>query len=466
MIMKRALSVLLFSLLAVNFLLHSSCANIIPPSGGPRDSLPPRLVMASPKDSATNVHFKNFQLTFDEYVTLQNQVEQVIVSPTVKALPLIDYKLRNVTIRFRDSLEPNTTYSINFGEAIKDVNEGNIARDFRYIFSTGPTIDNNEYSGQVLMAETGKVDSSLIVVLHRDLTDSAILARTPRYYTRVNGKGLFHFQNLAAGTYAVYVVPNDGIRHYTDTSKPFAFRNTPVTVGSITPRDTFYAFTEGKKAQPAISGSRLPAGEPSSRIRYQLKLENGKQDLLSDFQVEFLRKIRHIDTSKIRLYDTLYHAITGYTLEADTAKGKFSISYPWKENMAFRLVMDKTAITDSAGNNLSKTDTLAFLTKRESDYGSIRFRFTGLDTSKAPVLQLVQSGIVVESFVLTRPELVRKLYKPGTYDMRILFDRNRNGVWDTGSFRKGVKKQPEIVREIPRQLSIRGNWDNEATIAL
>jgi hypothetical protein len=79
-----------------------------------------------------------------------------------------------VTVKIKDTLDPNTTYSLNFGDAIKDVNEGNIAKGVRYVFSTGNTIDYNTYSGSTILAETGKIDSTLIVVLHTSFDDSAV----------------------------------------------------------------------------------------------------------------------------------------------------------------------------------------------------------------------------------------------------------------------------------------------------
>jgi len=102
-----------------------SCANIIPPGGGPRDSLAPRLVQSFPKDSAVNVTSQTMVLSFDEYITLQNINENLIVSPNPKNTPLVDGRLHNVHIKLRDTLEKNTTYSFDFGRAIKDVNEGN-----------------------------------------------------------------------------------------------------------------------------------------------------------------------------------------------------------------------------------------------------------------------------------------------------------------------------------------------------
>ena len=210
----------------------SSCANIIPPGGGPRDSLAPKLVAALPKDSATNVQPKLITLNFNEYVTLQNVNENLIVSPTIKNNPLVDFKLKTVTIKIKDSLDPNTTYSLHFGEAIKDVNEGNILKNFAYVFSTGKTIDDYSYKGRVFLAEKGKIDTTLIVILHNNLNDSAIVKDRPRYYTRINGKGEFSFSNLSAGSFKVYVLPNDFTRRYDDSTKLFAFKSDAIVVSN------------------------------------------------------------------------------------------------------------------------------------------------------------------------------------------------------------------------------------------
>src|SRR4029077_15730572 len=104
---------------------------------------------------------------------------ELIVSPVSKTEPLVDVHLRTVTIRIKDTLQPNTTYSFNFGKSIKDVNEGNILKNFTYVFTTGTYIDSAELSGNVIVAATGKADSSLIVMLHRKLDDSAVIKEKP-----------------------------------------------------------------------------------------------------------------------------------------------------------------------------------------------------------------------------------------------------------------------------------------------
>ena len=176
------------------------CANIIPPEGGLRDSLPPVLTKSTPRDSTINFEGNKVTLSFDEYIQIDNFQQNVLVSPVAKTPPTYNLKLNTLSVRLRDTLEPNTTYSINFGNSIKDVNEGNVMKNFTYVFSTGPTIDNLTFSGNVIMAETGKTDSTLIVILHKSGTDSAVMKERPRYMAKLNGKGAFAFRNLPAGT--------------------------------------------------------------------------------------------------------------------------------------------------------------------------------------------------------------------------------------------------------------------------
>jgi hypothetical protein len=161
--MKKGIVYVLVIVVFSKFMaLSSGCANIIPPTGGPRDSLPPTLLRVTPGDSSLNFTSKRIDFYFDEFVEVQNIQENLIVSPTPTINPVVEYKLRNVSVRIRDTLEPNTTYSINFGKAIRDINEGNELKDFTYVFSTGSTLDNKQLSGNVVLAETGKVDSTMI----------------------------------------------------------------------------------------------------------------------------------------------------------------------------------------------------------------------------------------------------------------------------------------------------------------
>jgi uncharacterized protein (DUF2141 family) len=443
----------------------TGCANIIPPGGGPRDSIAPKLVVALPKDSATNVHTKNFLLSFDEYVTLQGLQENLIVSPTVKNTPIIDYKLKNVTIKFKDSLEENTTYTLDFGKALVDVNESNMAKGFRYIFSTGNTIDNATYNGHVVIAATGKIDSTLIVVLHNNVNDTSIYKNTPRYYTRVDGKGNFSFRNLAPGTYAAYVIPTNFSRKYDDSTNYFGFLNEQVLVTEKTKSDTIYAFEEFKKTEKKIyATTNNKDTKEDKRLKYNASFNNGEQDLLGPLELTFAKKIILKDSGAIKLVDTNFVSKEDFTLTLDSTATKLSIGYNWPAGEPFKLMLPKGSVTDSLGNATAKSDTLSFYTKKEIDYGLIKFKFPTIDTTRHPVLQIIERDQIINSYPLSSNQLVIKRYKPGSYELRILFDTNKNGIWDTGSFKLN-KRQPEIVIEIPKPISVRNNWDNEITVS-
>ena len=463
-IQKMFKSVGAVALMLLISLYLTGCANIIPPGGGPRDSLPPKLVVALPKDSATNVRTKNFMLSFDEYVTLQGIQENLIVSPTVKNTPIIDYKLKNVTIKFKDSLEENTTYTLDFGKAVVDVNESNMAKGFRYIFSTGSTIDNGNYNGHVIVAATGKVDSTLIVVLHNNLNDTSIYKNTPRYYTRVDGKGNFSFRNLAPGRYAAYVIPTNFSRKYDDSTNYFGFLNEQVVVSEKTKPDTIYAFEAFKKIEKKIyATTNTKDAKEDKRLKYNVSFNNGEQDLLSPLELTFAKKVSIKDSAAIKLVDTSFVPKENYTLTLDSAATKLSIGYNWPAGEPFKLLLTKGFVADSLGNTTAKSDTLSFYTKKEADYGLIKFKFPNIDTTRHPVLQIIERNEVINSYALTSNQLLIKRYKPGSYELRILFDTNKNGIWDTGSFQVN-KRQPEIVIEIPKPISVRNNWDNEITV--
>lgn len=443
--------------------LFSGCANIVPPVGGPRDSLPPKLVKASPSLNATNFQGNRINLQFDEFVELQNIYENVIIAPTQERFPQIDSRLRNITIKLKDSLKPATTYTIQFGNAIRDVNEGNVLNNFSYVFSTGNKLDSMILEGRVLLGENGKVDSTLIVMLHDNLNDSAVYKENPLYITRLDSKGYFKFEHLPVRKFKLYALKGAGGRKYTSNKMLFAFADDPVDTKLNTQPVKLYAFVAEPDTSKIIqNASSIKATD--KKIRYQSNLENGKQSLLNDLILTFDKPLKNFDTTKVLLTDTSFIPIKGYDLILNEAKNKLLLQYAWPEARQFYLIIQKNAFVDTANNNQVKNDTIAFKTAAEKDYGSISIRFTGIDIPQNPILQIVQRENVVQSFQLSGNQFNIKLFPPGTYEMRILYDKNRNGKWDTGNF--WLKKQPERVIAIDQSFNVRANWDNEFTINL
>jgi len=442
---------------------QTGCANMIPPSGGVRDTIPPRLITAIPRDSSKNITINKIVLTFDEYVEVKEITENIVVSPLPKNNPLIEYKLKNVTIKLKDSLEANTTYTINFGKSIRDVNEGNEAKNFTYTFSTGNSIDSNTLSGKIILAEDGKIDSTLIAILHRNTNDTAIYKTKPRYIAKLKGDGSFTFKNLPEGQFALFALPNDYSKKYDDSTKLFAFTDSIISINKNTSPITLYAFQEAKK-KPIISASTT-TNDRDKKLRYQLDLASGKQDILNDtFSLEFNKKIKIFDSLKMMLCDTSYKRITNYSIIKDSLKNKINIIYKWQPNSQYKLLIQKDAVTDTTNSLLPKNDTIKFSTKKLEDYGSIKINFNKIDTSKNPVLQIIKDNKLIESIKISEKVLTRKLFNPGEYELRILLDKNNNGIWDAGNYKQ--KQQPEIVNPIKQRLGVRANWENEIDIIL
>jgi uncharacterized protein (DUF2141 family) len=475
----------LLSVGIISVISNTGCANIIPPTGGLKDSLPPKLIEVSPPDRT--LHFKENRIifNFDEYLEIKDPRQSVIISPVPKQEPEITSKLKTITVKWRDTLRPNTTYALNFGNSIHDINEGNILRNFTYIFSTGSYIDSMQFSGKVILASSGKTDSTLIVMLHDQLDDSAVYKERPRYITTLDSSGRFTFRNLQPGKYAVYALKDEsGIRKYTSKTMLFAFADSPVQVRQNTSPVTLFAFadTTGSKQVKKTTGTKSgdlslapqpkKSKEKEKRLIVQLNIAGGQLDLLTKLEMQFATPLKFFDSSKIRFTDEKFKDIDSskYHYEKDTTGKKITLLYKWTSGTQYHLIADKEFAEDTLGNKLLKTDTISFQTKKESDYGSIRLRFTNLDLGRNPVLQFVQGDAVKFSRPLTTKVFSEKLVQPGDYELRILYDENKNGIWDPGIFFE-EHKQPEKVQTLrtnraKNMFTVKSNWDNESDIVL
>ena len=449
----------------ISLLAGTGCANIIPPQGGPRDSLPPRLVSANPPDSTTNFRGNRIVLTFDEFVDLQNVSQNLLFTPTFATNPVIDARLRTLTIRLRDTLEPNTTYTFNFGNAIKDINEGNVLPGFAYTFSTGPAFDTLSLRGNVVLAENGRVDTTMIVILHRNLVDSAVVKDRPRYITKLDANGNFTFRNLPAGTFAVYALGDAVGRRYTSRTTLFAFADTPiVTKAGLAPL-TLYAYRE----QPATTTSaRLNIANINSadrRLRYTTNLANSQQDLQKNLEMTFDIPLRLYDSNRLKLYrDSTYIPVVHNTF-LDSTRKILSLRTAWQEGRPYHLIMNRDFAEDTLGRRLLKTDTLSFTARPQSSYGSMNIRLRNVEPARNPVLQLVQNGNIVYSAPVRNDRVAVSLMNTGEYEMQILYDRNGNGKWDPGQF-FGTKRQPELVRPLERRVTIKGGQAADIEVSL
>ncbi len=184
-------------------LVASSCANIVAPTGGPKDTKPPVLVSAVPENGTTQFKYPTIILTFDEYVILKDESRNIIINPPLEQPPEYKVKGKSVIITMKEVLKENTTYTFTFGNAIQDFTENNPMVDFRYIFSTGPQLDSLFLSGVVLKAENLSPVPKALVMLYRDDRDSIKLTDKPAYIAFTKDNGSFRLENLASASYKV-----------------------------------------------------------------------------------------------------------------------------------------------------------------------------------------------------------------------------------------------------------------------
>ena len=185
--------------------LLAGCASIGMPSGGRRDEQPPRFVKANPAPGTRNFKGERVTIDFNEIVNIKD-ASSVVVSPPSREMPRVSALGRRVTVQFRDTLLPNTTYTIDFGSAIEDNNEGNKLENFSYTFSTGETLDSLRIAGMVLSSSELEPMQGQIVGVHRITADSAFTKLPFERVARTDDRGRFSIEGLAPGQYRLFAL--------------------------------------------------------------------------------------------------------------------------------------------------------------------------------------------------------------------------------------------------------------------
>ena len=455
------LSILIVHLIIISGVISSGCAQIGMPSGGVKDTLAPKLIRAIPAAGSRNVTSSKITLEFDEYIDVNDLQQNLLISPLQNRNPSIVAGPRSITLKFRDSLLPNTTYNINFGNAVRDINENNVLKNLTYVFSTGSSLDSLTLNGKVILAETGGTDSTLLVLLYRNAVDSTVKTKKPNYIAKVSADGTFNFTNLPAASFKIYALKDgDGGKTYNSLSETFAFSGEEISTLK-NEKITLLAYAE------ELPKTNITAGATKPVVDKKLKVSNniqGSKDLLEPLEISFNNPLRSFDSTKIYLTDTLYKKIKPLRYSTDSTAKKIIIDVNWKADDPLILIIDQDAAKDSADNKLNKSDTVRFTTKRTEEYGKLTLRFYDLDLTKNPVIQFVLGENVKYSYPIFSSTYTNTLFPPGEYTVRILYDKDKNGKWTPGNYSK--KLQPEIVVALPQKLSVRADWDNEREINL
>lgn len=352
------------------FLLLVSCAKMGQPDGGWFDETPPKVIGASPADGAVNVNQKKINIYFDEFIKLDNPSEKVVVSPPQLEQPEIKGAGRRIQISLVDSLKANTTYTIDFSDAISDNNEGNPMGNYTYSFSTGAAIDTMEVSGHVLESENLEPVKGILVGLYADHADSAFRTKPMLRVSRTDSRGRFVIKGVAPGSYRIYALQDqDGDYKFSQKSEKIAFSH-DIIVPSCKPdvrQDTTWVDSLHIKSIDQVDYIHflpdnivLRAFTVPLTDRFFLKAERQKANSFTLF-------FSYGDSILPQIKGLNFDAENAFLVEASEKKD--TITY-WLKDTALvnqdTLLMDITyRMTDSTGVLVNKTDSAQEILSKE-----------------------------------------------------------------------------------------------------
>ncbi len=506
-------------------ILLNACARMGRPQGGDKDTTPPKLLKAIPPANSTAFNGRKITLYFDEYVQLDNPFTQIVISPPLKIKPAIKpigYPSKKIEIIFKNNLRPNTTYTIYFGNAIKDYREGNVLKDFVFVFSTGKFLDSLKLKGRILTGKDFEIPENVTVGLYQaeNFKDSIVLNGTPFYLTKAGENGHFRFQHLSPGKYRIVAFSdNNHDYRYQPGEEQVAFLNETVRIpgtDSLSLRlfseplapviyqpeqktmHLWVARAEGdlSEIKPQAPGKEIffyTAGNPKKKT-LNIWIKPVREN--ESFHLTFLRRDDSVKTFKITIgkapsdtlllkinqntrypSDTIFITSTQPILTWDstrmdirpakvkctrTRQGMLAMTAPGFAGDTLNIKFYPNSVTGFTGQQ--NKDTLFWKIPYVSvnKTGSWKGIWTHAPEHAYLIGELTdQKGRkVLRRIFLTQGNTFEFQYlKPGKYRFRILVDQNRNGRWDTGNFLQ--KQQPEPVYHYPRLIEIRANWHSE-----
>jgi hypothetical protein len=515
-----------------------SCASVQSPTGGPRDTIQPVIVKEIPKNLTRNFSGSEIEIEFDEFVKLSNEFTEISVSPAMDIPPVYKAKKEILKLSFEEALQKNTTYTINFGKAIADVNEGNILKNYSYVFSTGDQIDSLSISGKVINSLTKQKLKDVTVFILPTSQDSLFGKKKASFFTTTDTSGTFKLSNLREDNYRIYALSEQGgDRIYNGNSEEIGFLNQEINLNKDTSNIELRVFKEVPKLfsitdrkietdgritlifNKAILNPSLTILEPielntsktvefsttrdtaliwlpeltfdSIKVAVNSKeigldtvvLRRNKRDTYtplvsitdniigtkirpgSELAIKFSSPIKLFDNKLITILEDSV-ALRGYELVKNEKSPKtYTIKYPWKLKKQYILRLESGAFTDILGTK-TKVYARKFDLDSEDNYGSISIKVGVPDTSKTYIIQWLNDSdkTLRQDRVSKNTVLNYTRYPTAKYKIRVIYDENNNGEWDTGNII--LKRQPENTWTFEKTISLRPNWDLEEVVTI
>lgn len=482
-----------YCLLFLLLVLMSACANIIPPSGGKTDTTPPKLLSIKPKDSLLNSRVTRFDLKFDEYVTVNDVSKELTISPILGQNPTMTASGKSVAIKIPDSLlQSNTTYTISFGKAIRDLHESNAYSGQNFVFSTGGWFDSLQLKGKIIDASSGKIDSAggVKILLYDALEPYNIVSsKKPAYLTSSKSDGSFIFNGLPNKTFRIFALK--------ETNESLKFDNDDELVGFADTifnpsKDSLPIILSIFKELPDSSKAKIDTSKLSNKNDGQRKARMGtnvKNETLNNIPVLDAKTFNYtvlVDTNNqekrtqninepISIYfsrplDTfviqkilLSVDSSGIEVEAsiktfiDSTRKKISISPSWRFNATYTLRVLKGFATDT-NKATTMPSKYIFRSKSDEDYGQLEINVPNKYVGKNYLLQIKKDNLPHYLEPISSNKIKLKQLAAGTYTILIIEDTNGDSEWTTGELKS--KRHAENIIPYQNSINMKAGWEH------
>jgi uncharacterized protein (DUF2141 family) len=454
----------IFAIFFISFIVFS-CAKIVTPSGGEKDVTPPEFVKSTPYQNSVNFNGKQIKIEFDEYIVLENPINKVLISPQIKPTPEITSNLKTISIKGLDSLKENTTYIIDFADAIKDYNEGNRLNGFSFAFSTGSHIDTLWYEGKILDAFELKPIANKYVLLYSNFDTTYIKTTPSDYLTRTDSNGVFRFHNLAEKNYKliilddknqnkIYDLPNEGIGFSNEILIPYVSDSTSKM--RLLKNKFYYSdFVEEKTDSSQNISQRIIKDSLFSINKYEkdtVAFFEGGYDIVfkdtltkEEFSAFLIENTDTLQVNFLKKNDTLY-----------------SLDKDLKMATKYEIIIEKNSISNIY-NQTNREFKHNFYYSSQQDYGSLTLNFVDSVSNNACYifyLYNMAGKVVLEEYALENAKSVSfKNLKEGNYKIKIAIDRNCNKKWDRANFE--LQEESEKVLIYNKNIFIKKGWTTE-----
>lgn len=527
-------------LIVFTCLLLLGCASIQTPQGGPRDTKPPKVLSMTPKNQTRNFVGKKIVIEFDEYFKLSNEFKEFSISPDQEKTPILKVRQKRLEITLQDTLEKNTTYTLNFGKSVVDVNEGNIAKNLSYVFSTGPEIDSLTMSGKITNALTAEAEKDVTVFILPIQRDTLFGKKRPSIYTLTDSSGNYKLNNLRKGTYKVYALKESsggGDKIYQQSSDEIGFIKDPVVIDKNIDNINLKTFKElapdfrvlerklnndgsilitfnQQLKSPKLTVMNPPAvdvgkkvffnktndtarvwltdlGFDSVKIAIQdqgkvlqtVNFTRGKKDTYTrdvtitdnvvsgklnpykQYTLTFPLPINSADASKITLLEDSVKRTNFELIKDSTDFLKYYLKYPWKPKRAYDIKFAAGTFT-AIFNAKNKESNKGFKLDATDSYGTLALKVEVPDTTKTYIVEFIdEKKNPIKLSVINKNAIINFTnYPAGKYFIRVIYDENKNGIWDTGNVKVGI--QPEKIWYSTTEMSLRANWEREEKLII